>query len=48
MNMGGAKDRPELEQVWDNVQAQLDGKKNIHSVYQLISAWAVLKGKIFG
>jgi hypothetical protein len=48
MNMGGAKDRPELEQVWDNVQAQLEGKKKVHDVYKLISAWAVLKGKIFG
>jgi hypothetical protein len=48
MNMGGAKDRPELGQVWDNVQAKLEGKKTVHRTYKLISAWNVLKGAFFG
>jgi hypothetical protein len=27
MNIGGASDRPDLEQIWDNVKAKLKGKK---------------------
>jgi len=48
MNLGGAKDRPELKQVWDNVQAKLNGKDRVHSSYKLIGAFNVLKAKIFG
>jgi hypothetical protein len=48
MNLGGAKDRPELGQVWENIQAKLEGKEKIHSSYKLIGAWGVIKGKIFG
>ncbi|KAE9370057.1 hypothetical protein N431DRAFT_441934 [Stipitochalara longipes BDJ] len=48
MNLGGAKDRPELGQVWDNVQALLEGKQKVHRAYKLISAWNVIKGVIFG
>ncbi len=48
MNMGGAKDRPELEQVWENVQAALEGKDKVHNEYKLISVWNVIKGFIFG
>lgn len=48
MNLGGAKDRPELEQVWENVQAKLEGKKRVHRVYRKISALGVIWGKVFG
>ncbi|KAG4440334.1 hypothetical protein IFR05_004186 [Cadophora sp. M221] len=48
MNLGGAKDRPELTQVWENVQAKLEGGKAVHSTYKKISAVGVLKGSLFG
>lgn len=48
MNMGGAKDRPELGQVWDNARAKLEGKTTVHEVYKNISVWNVMKGAIFG
>lgn len=48
MNFGGAKDRPELEQVWENVKAKLDGKQRVHTSYKLVSLFAAVKGKIFG
>ncbi|CZR65966.1 uncharacterized protein PAC_15866 [Phialocephala subalpina] len=48
MNLGGAKDRPELEQVWENVQAKLEGKKMVHSAYKKIGAVGLLWGKVFG
>lgn len=47
MNMGGAKDRPELEQVWENVQATLKGQERIHNVYSLQGALGVLFKKLF-
>ena len=31
MNLGGATDRPDLERVWENVQAQLKGEKERHT-----------------
>ena len=46
--MGGAKDRPMLEEVWENVEAKMDGKPQVHHKYSLLSATGVLKEKIFG
>ncbi|KAI5461846.1 hypothetical protein BGZ63DRAFT_509447 [Mariannaea sp. PMI_226] len=34
MNLGGAKDRPVLDQVWENVQARLKGQQAVHSSFQ--------------
>lgn len=34
MNLGGAKDRPILQQVWENVQAKLKGQKAVHDSFQ--------------
>ncbi|KAI9715469.1 MAG: hypothetical protein M1812_005945 [Candelaria pacifica] len=48
MNLGGAKDRPDLNQVWDNVQAKLQGKQPVHTTYALTSLLGMLKSKIFG
>ncbi|KAL5328705.1 hypothetical protein ACEPPN_002207 [Leptodophora sp. 'Broadleaf-Isolate-01'] len=48
MNLGGAKDRPELTQVWENVQAKLQGEKAVHGTYKKIGALGVLKGSLFG
>jgi peroxiredoxin len=48
MNMGGAKDRPDLVQVWENVEAKMEGKPQVHSKYDLQSFGKVIWGKIFG
>jgi peroxiredoxin len=48
MNLGGAKDRPNLTQVWENMEAKLDGKPEVHANYDLQSFVKVMWGKIFG
>ncbi|CAL5870234.1 uncharacterized protein PFLUO_LOCUS4469 [Penicillium psychrofluorescens] len=48
MNLGGAKDRPDLNQVWDNVQARLNGQPPVHERYTLQSFMKVMSQKIFG
>jgi hypothetical protein len=48
MNIGGAKDRPDLTQVWENVKAKLDSKETLHEEYKTIGAWDVIKGAIYG
>jgi hypothetical protein len=48
MNIGGAKDRPDLGQVWENSQALLEGKGKIHGSYKLQSFFKVMKGMMFG
>ncbi|TVY75612.1 hypothetical protein LSUE1_G007193 [Lachnellula suecica] len=48
MNLGGAKDRPDLVQVWENVQARLQGKQVVHASYKLQGFLGMVWGKIFG
>ena len=48
MNLGGAKDRPDLNQIWDNVQAKLEGKPPVHTKYTLTTFIGTMWGKIFG
>jgi len=48
MNLGGASDRPELEQVWDNVRAKIEGKGTVHRVYKKMGLLGMLWGKVFG
>ena len=48
MNLGGAKDRPMLNEVWDNVDARLKGKPEVHEKITLLGALAVLRAKVFG
>lgn len=33
MNLQGAKDRPSLKEIWDNVKAKLDGEGPVHETY---------------
>ena len=35
MNLKGAKDRPALNEVWDNAEAQMLGKPQVHEKYSL-------------
>ncbi|KAL7928125.1 hypothetical protein V8C35DRAFT_326202 [Trichoderma chlorosporum] len=48
MNMGGAKDRPVLSEVWDNVEAKLNGVDVRHKKYSLVSVMQVLRQRVFG
>lgn len=48
MNLGGAKDRPVVKQVWANVEAQLQGKESPHKQVGTIGAGSVILGKLFG
>jgi hypothetical protein len=47
MNLAGAKDRPDLNQVWENVLARLNGQPLVHNKYILQSFTKVLMQKIF-
>lgn len=47
MNLGGASDRPELEQVWENVRAKVEGKEVVHRVYKKMGLLGMLWGKVF-
>ncbi|KAI1329000.1 hypothetical protein F5Y16DRAFT_367146 [Xylariaceae sp. FL0255] len=48
MNLGGAKDRPDLKQVWDNVEAQLHGRPKVHQKYSLQTFTRMILKKLFG
>jgi peroxiredoxin len=48
MNLGGAKDRPDLKQVWENAEAKMEGKPKVHQTYDLQSFTKVIWGKLFG
>ena len=47
MNLGGAKDRPDLSQVWENVLARLNGQPPVHKRYTLQSFRKVMTQKLF-
>ena len=48
MNFGGAKDRPVLNEVWENVEAKLKGQPPVYKNISKISAMSVIKAKIMG
>ncbi|ORY15867.1 hypothetical protein BCR34DRAFT_558206 [Clohesyomyces aquaticus] len=48
MNLGGASDRPDLIQVWDNVKAKMEGKGVVHGVYKKMGIVGTLWNKVFG
>lgn len=48
MNLGGAKDRPNLKQIWENALAQMRGQPMVHKKYALQSLTQVMRQKIFG
>ena len=48
MNLGGAKDRPLLNEVWDNAQAKMAGKPPVHAKISLMSLASGLLQKIRG
>lgn len=46
MNLGGASDRPDLEQVWENAKAKLDDKKPVHVTYRKLGLMGMIMGKV--
>ncbi len=48
MNLGGAKDRPLLAEVWDNVEAQIQEKELPHPTVTTTGVWSILSEKIWG
>ena len=48
MNIGGAKDRPSLKEIWENVESQLKGGQPVHSRPSTMGLMGVLKEKSFG
>lgn len=48
MNLKGAKDRPDLNQIWDNVDAKMHDKPMVHKDYNTQTIGGVLKQKILG
>ena len=48
MNLGGAKDRPSLNEVWENAEAKMNGRSEPHKVIPLLSFLQGIRQKIFG
>lgn len=48
MNLRGAKDRPLLGQVWENVHAEMQRKPKVHANVGLIGLATGLRKKLFG
>jgi hypothetical protein len=48
MNMGGAKDRPSLVEIWEDVQLRLSGKEAHRKSYSKQSFIKVIGAKIMG
>lgn len=48
MNLGGARDRPDLGQVWENAQALLEGRGKVHGSYKLQNFFKIVRSVMFG
>lgn len=48
MNIGGAKDRPSLQEIWENSQALLDGRPVKHTTLSTEGFLKLIRKKIFG
>jgi hypothetical protein len=48
MNLSGAKDRPDIEQIWDNVEAKLQDKPEVHKTLSTYGFFETIYGKIMG
>lgn len=46
MNLGGAKDRPMLDQIWQNVSKQLQGQEVTYSTYSMSGIFQALASKM--
>lgn len=48
MNLGGAGDRPALEQIWDNAKAKFEGASVVHTEYARQGLLATLRKTVLG
>lgn len=48
MNLGGARDRPDLGQVWENCQARHAGQAPKHTSYSKLGFTKGVGQRIFG
>lgn len=48
MNLGGAKDRPILSQVWDNADAKIRGAPEVHAKVASMGFMQGMRQKILG
>ncbi|KAH6991322.1 hypothetical protein BKA56DRAFT_574243 [Ilyonectria sp. MPI-CAGE-AT-0026] len=46
MNLGGAKDRPMLDQIWENVSRQLQGQEVTYTTYSMSGIFQALASKM--
>lgn len=46
MNFGGATDRPDLAQVWENAKAKLGGEKPVFGSYKKMGMMGLILGKV--
>lgn len=47
MNMGGATDRPKLNEIWENVAAKRNGGDVVHERYSSKGVMEVMYEKMF-
>ena len=48
MNLGGATDRPKLQEIWENVEAKRNDKHVLHQKYSSKGVMGLMSEKIFG
>ncbi|KAL8833235.1 MAG: hypothetical protein Q9170_004399 [Blastenia crenularia] len=48
MNLRGAKDRPSLKEMWEHVEAEVQGEEPVHAQIPLLSFLQGIRQKIFG
>ena len=48
MNLGGAKDRPDPKQIWENVNAQLHEKPVAHEKLHTLGIWTGISQAVLG
>lgn len=48
MNIGGAKDRPSITEIWEDVQSKMAGKQVDRVSYSTQSFFKVMAAKLMG
>jgi hypothetical protein len=47
MNLGGAKDRPSIQGVWENVDAKMHGREEPHPSLTTAGVFSVLSERLW-
>ena len=48
MNLGGATDRPNLKEIWENAEAKLNSGRVLHEKYSSKGVMGLIREKVFG